>query len=415
MISSNDQKILQTLAKGVAEIAALPIMEERRVQWRRHHRLVPGRPLVLVFPEGAWRELLPDSELQCSNTQTRAMEWELRSRIYSHENLLDDKPVEAKWVVSKRIQVSNWGLAPQHTQRTQDTGSWKFVPVIGEFADFKKLHYPEVTFDPEGSLQDLEEAESLFGGILQVVQKGVAHVSFHLAQVYSDLRGLEQMYVDMLEHPEEMLQVLEFFTRGYEHLLQQYLDLNLLSLNNDETYHSSGGLGYTTELPAPGFDPLHVRPIDLWASAESQELAVVSPRMHRKFALDFEKRLLKPFGLTGYGCCEDLGSKLQDVLQVPNIRRISISPFADVERCAEQLRQGAQKIGRRAIFSWKPQPQDLVGDFDPARIRSYIANALEATRGCIVEMILKDTHTCENHPERFREWTRIARELVEEY
>ncbi len=415
MITSHDRKILQTLAKRVAEIAALPVMEERRAQWRRHHRLVPGRPLVLVFPEGAWRELLPDSELQCSTDQTRAVEWELRSRIYSHENFLDDKPVEGKWVFSKRIQVSNWGLSPQHTERTQDTGSWKFVPVIAEFADFQKLHFPEVTFDPKGSLQDLEEAESLFGGILQVVQKGVAHVSFHLAQVYSDLRGLEQMYVDMLEHPDEMLEALEFFTRGYENLLQQYQELNLLSLNNDETYHSSGGLGYTTELPAPGFDPQRVRPIDLWASAESQELAVVSPRMHRKFALDFEKRLLKPFGLTGYGCCEDLGSKLQDVLQVPNIRRISISPFADVERCAVQLGQSAQKFGRTAIFSWKPQPQDLVGDFDPQRIRSHLAHALEATRGCVVEMILKDTHTCENHPERFREWTRIAREVVERY
>jgi hypothetical protein len=213
------------------------------------------------------------------------------------------------------------------------------------------------------------------------------------------------MYVDMVDHPDEMLEALEFFTQGYEHVLQQYQELNLFSLNNDETYHSSGGVGYTTELPAPGFDPQRVRPIDLWASAESQELAVVSPRMHRKFALDFENRLLQPFGLTGYGCCEDLGSKLQDVLQVPNIRRISISPFADVEKCAEQL-------GRQAIFSWKPQPQDLVGDFEPERIRRYIAGALEATRGCVVEMILKDTHTCENHPERFQEWTRIARELV---
>jgi hypothetical protein len=30
-------------------------------------------------------------------------------------------------------------------------------------------------------------------------------------------------------------------------------------------------------------------------------------------------------------------------------------------------------------------------------------------------MILKDTHTCENHPERFTEWTKIARNLVERY
>jgi hypothetical protein len=28
-------------------------------------------------------------------------------------------------------------------------------------------------------------------------------------------------------------------------------------------------------------------------------------------------------------------------------------------------------------------------------------------------MILKDTHTCEHHPERFDRWARIAREEVE--
>jgi hypothetical protein len=30
-------------------------------------------------------------------------------------------------------------------------------------------------------------------------------------------------------------------------------------------------------------------------------------------------------------------------------------------------------------------------------------------------MILKDTHTCEHRPERFDQWSRIARELVGEF
>jgi hypothetical protein len=29
-------------------------------------------------------------------------------------------------------------------------------------------------------------------------------------------------------------------------------------------------------------------------------------------------------------------------------------------------------------------------------------------------MILKDTHTCENHPERFTRWVEIAREEIAE-
>jgi hypothetical protein len=131
--------------------------------------------------------------------------------------------------------------------------------------------------------------------------------------------------------------------------------------------------------------------------------------MHAEFALRYEIPLLERFGLNGYGCCEDLTGKLPDVLKIPRLRRVSISPWADVARCAEQL-EG------RCILSWKPHPGHLVGGFDAAFVRRYIQDAVDAAQahGCILEMILKDTHTCEHHPERFDQWCRVAREVVAE-
>jgi hypothetical protein len=254
----------------------------------------------------------------------------------------------------------------------------------------------------------LSEAQDLFGDILDVRLKGIAHVSYHLMSLYTGWRGLEQVMMDMVLNPGWLHDAMAFLTEGHKESLRQVLDMNLLSLNNDQTYHSSGGNGYTGELPAPGFDPERVRPEDMWASAEAQELAGVSPAMHAEFSLQYEKELLEPFGLTGYGCCEDLGRKLGDVLTIPHIRRISIAPFADVEVCAPQ-------IGGRAIFSWKPNPAHLVGAFDEARIREYLRHAVEVTQahGCIMEMVLKDTHTCEGHAERFDRWLAIAREVRE--
>ena len=75
----------------------------------------------------------------------------------------------------------------------------------------------------------------------------------------------------------------------------------------------------------------------------------------------------------------------------------------------------AEKLKGNYIFSWKPRPAHLVGEFDPKRVRDYIAHTLRAAEanGCVLEMILKDTHTCE-HPERFTEWTRIAKQLIQE-
>jgi hypothetical protein len=45
-------------------------------------------------------------------------------------------------------------------------------------------------------------------------------------------------------------------------------------------------------------------------------------------------------------------------------------------------------------------------------VRRELRRALEVTRGCRVEIILKDTHTCRHRPARFHRWTAIAREEV---
>ena len=405
-IDGKDRDVLRDLAKRVAEIAALPVQAERREMWKRHNALERVRPMVLIFPEGSWRELLPQSTLLCEDERARQMEVALRRRLYYHDHLPDDTVIEDEWVVRKAVSHTGWGLEPRFIESSAEHGAWAFDPVILEPADLEKLKRPHVIHDEAVTERNLAEAQDLFGDILDVKLRGITHVSFHLMNFYCKLRGLCQVMMDMIENPSMLHEAMTILTEGHAGLVRQWDEMNLLDLNNDGTYHSSGGNGYTDELPPADFDPAHVHPRDMWASAESQELAQVSPEMHKAFALDYEARLLAPFGLTGYGCCEDLALKLDDVMDVPNMRRISISPFADVEQCAE-------KLGADYIFSWKPKPQHLVGVFDEEHIREYILEALDATRGCVIEMVLKDTHTCEHHPERFTRWTEIVRELAE--
>jgi len=111
MISPDERKILRDLAKQVAEIASLPVMAERRELWKKHNSLQPVRPMILIFPEGSWGELLPQSVLKCEDRQARGIEWSLRSRIYHHEHFQDDTVVEKEWIVSKAIRNSGWGLS----------------------------------------------------------------------------------------------------------------------------------------------------------------------------------------------------------------------------------------------------------------------------------------------------------------
>lgn len=408
MINRHDRLILRDLAKQAAEIAALPLMAERIAEWKRHNSLRPGRPMILVFPEGAWCEILPDSALQCEEETARRIEMQLRQwYIYAYEHFDSDNVVTGDWTVSKVVHNSGWGLYAKHHDSTEARGSWGFEPVINEPDDLKKLKFPVISYDAEATEEHLNGARELFGDILEVKLKGVSHVSFHLMGMYTQLRGLQETMLDMYENPEMLHEAMAYLEEGNRQVVQQYIDLNLLSLNNDNTYHSSGGNGFTDELPKPDYNPHRIRPCDMWASAEAQEMALVSPEQHEEFILQYERRLMEPFGLNGYGCCEDLTRKLDYVLTIPNIRRISIAPWADVDICAEKLQN-------KAIFSWKPNPSYIAEAFNIDFLRGYISHTLDAAKNCRLEMILKDTHTCDGHPERFDQWTKLARQLVEE-
>lgn len=404
--SSEERTVLRDLAKRVADIAAQPVMEKRRQLWKKHNSLQKVRPLVLVFPEGSWRELMPDDSVRCRDKEARNIERELRRRIFYHEHIHDDTVIENKWPVGKAIRDTGWGLEARWHKSNDPLGARTFDPVILQPSDLKKLRTPEIHHDAEASQARLAEFQELFGDILDVYQRGTTY-TLHIMNHYTSLRGLEQVMMDMVAEPQMLHDAMAFYEQAHKKRLEQLLALNLLALNNDNSYQGTGGNGWTDDLPAPGFDPNHVRPCDVWAMAEAQEMAQVSPQMHEEFILSYERRLLAPFGLNNYGCCEDLTRKLGNVLSIPNIRRISIAPSANPARCAEQ-------IGNRAVFSWKPQPAQLVGRFDTGLIRKYIAHTLDVTRDCVVEMVLKDTHTCEHKPERFTAWTDIATELIRE-
>ena len=407
-VTGKDREILRDLARRIAEIAALPVMDQRKALWRRHNSLDRPRAMILVFPEGSWRELLTDADLTCESAEARGIEYGLRTQIYTHEHFDSDNVITADVFVQKKVDSTGWGIGAEWTHSDDPTGARAFKPVIHEAADLKKITAPTVTYNEPATLEAIDFNQDLFGDILNVRLSGIKGVSYHLMNQYTALRGLAEAMMDMVMNPGMLHEAMSILEDGHRGVLRQYVEQDLLDVNNDNAYTGTGGCGWTDELPAEGFDPDHVRPCDMWSSAEAQELAQVSPEMHQEFSMQYEKRLLEPFGLTCYGCCEDLTRKLDDVLEIPHIRRISISPWADVPTCAE-------KIGRRACLNWKPHPAHLCGKFDPDRIRQYLQDAVEASKDCCIDMVLKDTHTCDHQPQRFDQWCKIAREVVNEH
>ena len=74
----------------------------------------------------------------------------------------------------------------------------------------------------------------------------------------------------------------------------------------------------------------------------------------------------------------------------------------------------AENLGDRYVYSMKPNPSDLAMDtFDDDHVRKNLRDALDTTRHCRVEVIMKDCHTIGRDPQRVIRWTRIAREEAE--
>ena len=89
----------------------------------------------------------------------------------------------------------------------------------------------------------------------------------------------------------------------------------------------------------------------------------VSPEMHEEFDTTPMKPLLERYGLVYYGCCEPLHNKIDIVRKIRNVRKISISPWANKE-------MAAAKIHGDYVFSAKPNPAYVaMGSFDAALVK----------------------------------------------
>jgi len=75
-----------------------------------------------------------------------------------------------------------------------------------------------------------------------------------------------------------------------------------------------------------------------------------------------------------------------------------------------------EAVGTDFVISRKPSPAIFAEDaWHPERARGELRDFLEQTRGCHVELIMKDISTVRYQPQRLWEWTAIAMEVVEEF
>jgi hypothetical protein len=414
-IPDGDREVLRELGREYMAIANLPVQDETRELWRRLNGLEPVRPLVWIN-EIPWHEMNVDDELtvRCEEGFCQGIETQLRRIIYSWKHMPGDMVVDPVWhmhiVCGPWGSYADYGIESNEHRVVQGTaGTTQFHSVIQSEADVDKLRTPEVWVDWEETERRFQAASEIFDGVMPVEKRGIVMQWMSAWDMMVHWTGIEQLYLDMLDKPDLIHRLLKRFHDAAHEVLDKQEELGLLDVSNGNHRVGSGGLGITDELPGPENRPERVTPKHQWGTAAAQIFSEVSPDMHEEFSLQYERPYMERFGLTCYGCCEPLHRKIGILRSVSNLRRISMSPFVDVEMAAEE-------VGADYVFSRKPNPAVLASEtWNPDEARRELVDCLEKTRGCRLELIMKDIHTVREEPQRLWDWARIASEVAREY
>ena len=401
-----ERSLLRDLAKQYLQVCARPEQAERRRLWRQHNSLKATLPLIYVRAF-AWQEM-PAARLECEDPFLRHFENFFRYQLF-WDSLGDDAIFEPWVTLHASYRCSGWGLQVGRHFSDEPGGSFKVENPLIDPDAIENMRAPWHEIDEESTARNASRLADLFGDLITInIDRGPAYRmwSGDISTDLGYLRGIENFMLDMYDRPQWLHRLAAFMRDGILRTHQQAEAAGDWSLSA----HQNQSMPYAEELPDPAPNVNRVQRKQLWGYMAAQEFTLVSPALHEEFLLQYQLPILSQFGLTAYGCCEDLTRKIKLLRKIPNLRRIAVSPFANVARCAEQ-------IGSDYVLSYRPSPADMVSyDFDPQRICAIQSRDLLACKshGCHTDITLKDVETVQNDPDRVRTWVRLTREVISE-
>ena len=408
-----DYQILRRLA---GEYAALALAKDNLTipdRYRDLNALKPGvRPPVLVFEE-PWGEIKSDElALRCADPRCRSLEARLRYDLYRCRHYRSDyalKPYAEAGVV---IRDTGYGFSVQDRRIESLTGSnissHRYTDLLEDESALGKFHMPEVSIDQEQTQANLELVSTVFDGLLPVRKAGVILYMPTWDEI-AMLRGVENCMIDLYDRPEYIHALVEMFTRIHEHRLTRYEELNVLET---DPYYCHCTPACTWELPVKDMDKDKITAKDVWCRSMAQAFSMVSPKVRDEFDLQYIQRLFDRCGLSYYGCCEPLHDQIPNLRRrFRNLRRISITPWADVDVAADN-------IGRDYVLSYKCNPAFVGrGTLDEEPARKEVHRAIEACNRnhTPFEFVLKDISTVNGNSAALTQWVDMVNREIDLY
>jgi len=411
----HEKDIIRELAKRYAAVAADPRNDERRRLWSDHLSLRPTSRTPVLASTGPWNVWMQDEldrNLRCEDPVLRGLEAQLYWRLLAAE--FDDDAIFEPWLTFGAVAAEPWELLwgiPFVSEHIGTRGSAeRHLHVLPDLEDLSQIKPITHTFDEEATQRQAAIWHDALGGILpfEITRTLPRCTGGDLSTAIVKMRGIEGAMLDMVEQPEALHRLLAYLRDGFLAVHAQMVKEGHWTLAT----HYNQVMPYAHELPPPAAHGGPVPTSQLWYHAHAQDFTGISPAMHEEFILQYQRPLIEQFGLSGYGCCEDLSRKIDILRKIPNLRYIAVSPmcgFDGLARCVEQ-------IGTDTVVAWRPSPADCVcNSWNPERVERILRTGLEITRGTHRHINLKDIHTVQGDPSRIRKFCTLARRLAEEY
>jgi len=403
----DQKKILYDLGSRVMEIAQSDQMEQRRKLWKKHNSFHGDLPPVYIRAY-AFDENFDRSVLKCADPMLRQYEILLHDALI-RSTLGDDYIVEPWLTLGASYQLTNnqlWGVPVGLGEKPQANGAAAYSPILTK-EDFSCLKPAPYAVNEAATALNKEKLEEALDGSLCVFVSRESPYTMWSGDISTDLakmRGLEQLMWDVYDNPDWLHSLLAFMRDTILQNHQQAEAAGGLSLAN----HQNQCMPYAEELEDPDPFVTGVSQKQLWRFLAAQEFTGFSPEMFWEFILQYQKPILESFGMTAYGCCENLTGVIPYLRRINNLRRIAVSPFADPRKCAEQ-------IGSDYILSWRPDPSLMLATgLNEDLVRKYMRQhfAIFKENNNIFDITLKDVETVHHQPQNVKRWMEIVREEI---
>ena len=409
----NDTIILRSLAHQYFKISRDAKNAENLKLHTAVNDLKQIRPVVQI-DELPWHEMNINNELtlRCTDPFLREVECFLRRNIYKYQYMPADLVLRPYLPISKVLCSTGIGITVKDKTLATDASnhivSHEYTDLLKTEEDLEKLHAPMLTYDKQETLRKYNLIGEILGDIIPVKIIGVDYFSVTTWDNISMYRGVTNLLMDLTDRPDFMHRIVQRLTDIKLSELEQMEKLNIF---DNDPYNLHCTPIHTSDLPSKSFDGEHMTRKDIWGRGAAQIFASVSNKMHEEFDIEYMKKTIGQCGLVYYGCCEPLDRKIDIVEKIPNLRKISITPWADINRAAEA-------INKNYVLSSKPNPAFVaVPMLDKENLKKEIKSILDACKRnhCACDIVLKDISTCGNRPENIFEWEKIVMDMVKNY